>query len=534
MKFLFQAAVLCLAFAENCSTKKEQEAQIIESLRNFSEVISVLNHKSYRSVEIKKFIEDALKQAVPKLDPHSAYLPNYQQTLDGISGNFSGIGVNILNKNAGDEHLLVIDTLEGSPAHKEGLLAGDKILAIDGISLKGINLEDTVSKIRGPRGSVVDLKVLRNKKILNFKVKRDTISEQFSLAYLFESHQIFYLNLKSFTESSSTQMRKVVEKINESKDIKGVILDLRGNPGGLMEASVEIASLFVPKKSLVVFTKDRNNLLQKEYRTDQDPILKRDISIFVLINNFTASAAEILAGSLKFHAEEMEKNNIHPRPKIFLMGTTTFGKGSVQEVIPISHESAIKITTLLYFLPSNTNKEGESVQARGVKPDFFLSPKRNISIEEKFLFEMYGKEKTIQHHITQEEISYIAKNQKPCDSSEIDKKTTKKIEKFESVFNELEESGKKDKPLEKVEDLFETISKEDFNKDEEDSKNMEQKRVEALMDDYYIQTATHMIAFLDLQKKISPEKINNLSKCKDFLKNNFFIGERSKIKKVNF
>jgi len=524
-------------FSNASQLKKQTSKDVFEGLKLFSETLSMIKQKSLRNVDIKSFVEEGLKSGLSKIDPHSSFISNYEQISDSISGNFSGIGVSVIGKNNEDENLLIIDVLDGSPAQKAGLMSGDRVFAVDDQKLRGLSCEEVVGKMRGKKHTVVKLKILRNKKILEIDVTRDTIADRSSFGYYFENQKVYYVNLKSFSENAPKQMSKLIAKINHDTDCKGLILDLRANPGGIMESAIDVASIFLPKKSLIVSTKDKNGNLINDYHTHQSPILQKDLIFFVLVNNFTASAAEILAGALRHHSRELEKNAQQKyRPLVFILGTTTFGKGSVQEVIPLAGNNALKLTSMLYFLPN-----GESIQAKGVKPDFVMMPTRTLSTEEKFLYELYGMEKTMYHHVTADEVQNIVAKKEPEKHSVIDKKTSQTISKLEEEKQKSEIS--KDKPDKEdlcnsnldCGDMFETIIKKHKNKiDEEEavSQKAKERQEKAIAEDFYVKNSLSMINYLYLLKKAEPEKTKNFSSCQKALEDTFLLKNNLKMLKL--
>jgi C-terminal processing protease CtpA/Prc len=197
-----------------------------------------------------------------------------------------------------------------------------------------------------------------------------------------------------FSKSAIDQIKKLLQRA-QNHDYRGLIIDLRNNSGGLLDAVVEIASFFVPKNSLVAFTKDKDGKTIEEYHTAQPPIITRSMPIFVLINNYTASAAEILAGCLQMHSEKQEPTHKNKYGlQVFLVGTDTYGKGSVQEIIPVSNNSAVKLTTYLYYLPN-----GETIQGIGIKPDFFIEKEFPPSKQIEWLTKYYGRESSHKNSI---------------------------------------------------------------------------------------------------------------------------------------
>lgn len=522
--------------------KKKVDKEVLEGLKIFSEALPIIKRKSFRNVDVRTLVEEALKSCVSKIDPHSAFISNFEQMSDTISGNFSGIGVSVINKNNDDEHLLIIDVLDDSPAQKAGMLAGDKVVAVDGQKLRGLALDEVVSKMRGKRGTRVKLKILRSKKIMEIEVLRDTISDRSSFGYHFSDQNIYYVNLKSFSENAPKQMKKLIETINGDGECRGLILDLRSNPGGVMESAVDIASLFVPKKSLVVSTRNKKNRLMSEYFTMHEPVLQKKLLFFVLVNNFTASAAEILAGALRYHSEQMETSGEREsRPQVFIVGVSTFGKGSVQEVIPLSKNHALKLTSMLYFLP-----DGESIQAKGVKPDFPIMPMRGLSTEERFLHELYGLEKTMYHHITAEEVKAVGGNDKMEKHSVIDKKTAQLVQKLEDAKSKSENAERSvEKELSKDDELdnqdfvdeVDRITSRSDSEDEEDGQSnkkidVEKRQRQSICQDHYIKTCINMISHLSLLKKTEPKKVETLRDCREILSKSFMSCSNLNMKKL--
>jgi carboxyl-terminal processing protease len=252
--------------------------------------------------------------------------------------------------------------------------------------------EQATTLLKGPRGSKVSLKIIRDGSIdiLTVVITRDVIKEQQSLCFYIESKNIYYLSLSMFAETSASQLTALLKKANE-QNYRGLILDLRNNSGGLLSSAVDIAGLFLDKGTVVVTTKNKDHSKSEMYKTKKNPVANRSIPIVILINNYTASAAEILAGCLKIHAEKTSSSN---PLLVFLVGTTTFGKGSVQEVIPIGKNSAIKLTTALYFLPYDT-----VVQGVGISPDITVERCTPPSEQTIWLTENYGHENNLDNYI---------------------------------------------------------------------------------------------------------------------------------------
>jgi carboxyl-terminal processing protease len=325
--------------------------------------------------------------------------------------------------------------------------------------------------------------------------------------------------LKSFAENSAKQVENLLEKINADPECKGMILDLRNNPGGLLEASVEISGLFLPKNSLVATSRNNQNKLIRTDVTLREPVLNRTIHVFVLINKFTASASEILAGALCHHSEQLSKANAQPYPIVTLIGTTTHGKGSVQVVIPLSNGCALSLTEMLYFLADNT-----SIQAKGVEPDIMLTQKYPPNRERKWLEELFGQEKSLKRHITAEEVSDIINQKDPKLATEQDKKTSKTIQLIE---NKMESEA------EFTQENHSTAENTKQDKEADLAKNKKRAKPEELIaSDYQVQTCINMINTLGLAKQCGAPGLNKREGTLDFLKKNFVYDDNLKVSRI--
>lgn len=482
----------------------DSERDIFQWFQTYSEVVSLVENKAFRQVDFGQFIQDSLKAAVSQVDAHSAFFSreSYKSALESTSGEFSGIGVSIISKTPEDEALAIIDVVQQGPAEKAGLHAGDKIVEVDGEKLRGLATDEVVAKLKGRIGTKVALKVIRDKKPMSFKVPRELIKDQTSMCYFFKKQSVYYLSLKIFNEMSAKQISDLLSKANEGK-CHGIILDLRRNPGGTLDAAIEMAELFLDKGSLVAMTRDRKRKLVAEYKTSKDPVLKSDVPIFVLIDNFTASAAEILAGCLKHHSE---KNSGKRKLMVFLLGIDTFGKGSVQELIPIKNGCALKLTSMLYYLPGDL-----SIQADGIKPDFLVKPKMVPAEEMRWVQELYGKESSLKNFITREEVAGKPK-----------KKKTSSGGFWKMLFGSDEESEGESDPAPDGKEVD----------TDENKKNWDQRQQEALTGDQQVQTCVNMISFLHLARKAHPQEVATRSKALKFLKERFLTDDVTVLEKI--
>jgi carboxyl-terminal processing protease len=361
----------------------------------WAKIMNLVKEKHYHPEKLEKGMIKAIDAFLNTLDPHSNFLDpdTYKSMIESTNGEFDGIGIMINNmRKTKDKFLTIVETIQEGPAEKAGIKQYDKIVEINGKPLEGMTTEQATALLRGPKGSTVLLKIIREgtNDMLSFTVTRDVIKEQQSLCFYIKHKDIYYLSLSMFAENSASQLEQLLKKINEKK-CKGLILDLRNNSGGLLSSALNIAGLFLDKGSLVVETRGVDIKKTESYKTTRDPIANRAIPLVLLINNYTASAAEILAGCLKIHAE---KSPFQSPLLVFIVGTTTFGKGSVQQVIPVNQNSAIKLTTDLYFLPYNT-----TVQGVGIIPDIaierYLPPSEQIT----WLTETYGHENSLENYI---------------------------------------------------------------------------------------------------------------------------------------
>ncbi len=468
-------------------------------IKTTADIISMVDDKGFRKeVTFAECMQDALKAYLAKIDAHTCFFTakGHQSMKDTATGKFSGIGVSITGKSLEDDSLVLVDVVEGGPAEKAGLLQGDKIYEVDGFKLQGLSSDEAIGKIKGKLGTFVKLKIIRGKKPLEFKVKRDVVKDEPSIWYRFQDHDIYYCALKIFNEPAAQQMKSMIKKM-EAHPCKGLIIDLRNNPGGILESAIDIAALFVPKGSTIVTTKNNKNLVMNTYKTNTDPIIKKAMPIFIITNNFTASAAEILTGCLTFYAEHSNNRQL----QVFSVGTKTHGKGSVQEVIPVGQGCAMKLTTMLYYLPNNI-----SIQAVGIEPDFLVKPKTTPEKELKWIEETYGRETSMKNHITPLEI--------------------KKIE-GKPITKEDEAAAKKENTKKESVD-----PEDDADITTLTSAQREEKRQKDLSQNLQIQTCINMINMLALAHKASPEEVVSRKKAIIFLQKNFQTDNPTKLELI--
>ena len=327
----------------------ETEKNIYQKIDLFSEVLSKIDEEYVEEINQNEVMDAAINGVLQSLDPYSAYMS--PKMLDDMqtetSGQFGGLGIEV-----GMEHgvVKVISPIDNSPASRVGVKAGDYIVKINDIQVQGKSLTEAVELMRGPVGSDIEITIRRigTKKAIIFNITREIIKIE-SVKSKYIDGNIGYLRLTSFNENSSDQIKKKIREFNK-KDLKGYILDLRNNPGGLLSQAIKITDFFL-EDGEIVSTKGRKKSENKKWFAKKGD-LTNGKSLIILINYGSASASEIVAGALKQHK------------RAILVGESSYGKGSVQSIIPLKNEGAIRLTISKYYLPS-----GESISEVGVNPD---------------------------------------------------------------------------------------------------------------------------------------------------------------------
>jgi carboxyl-terminal processing protease len=362
---LFRSLLLaaCLAaflFAAQAAPAA-QESQY-EPLKRFSQVLDLVEDYYVQDITRGELINDAVKGMLQQLDPHSTFMDpdEFKDMQVSTSGKFGGIGIEISMENG---QLVVVAPIEDTPADKAGLQAGDVILEINGESTRDITLLGAVKKIRGPKGQPVTLTILHenSQKPEEVDIVRDTIPIISVKSQVMEPGQL-YLRLTRFNDNTTREMLKVLSEYGPDNPLKGIILDLRNNPGGLLDQAVSVSDAFL-RNGMIVYIKGKDDNARKDYLAKPQNS-DRQVPMVVLINAGSASASEIVAGALQ------------DQKRALILGEQSFGKGSVQTVIPLPDGSGIKLTTALYYTPS-----GRSIQAEGIVPDIRV-PFRPLSEEE--------------------------------------------------------------------------------------------------------------------------------------------------------
>ena len=325
-------------------------SDIYKKIDLFGEVLEKINDEYVDEVDQSKSMDSAINGLLQSLDPYSAYMtPESLESMQTeTSGEFGGLGIEV-GMEAGV--VKVISPIDDTPASKAGLKAGDYIVKINNTQVQGKSLMEAVELMRGPVGSSIEITIRRRgeKKALIFNIKREIIEVQ-SVKFELLEDNIGYIRLTSFNENSSTQIKEKIEKLNKNKNLKGYILDLRNNPGGLLSQAIEISDFFL-ENGEIVSTRSRQPSENRKWFAKKGDLINGK-TLLVLINYGSASASEIVAGALKDHK------------RAIILGENSYGKGSVQSIIPLKNKGAIRLTIAKYYLPS-----GKSISGVGITPD---------------------------------------------------------------------------------------------------------------------------------------------------------------------
>jgi len=364
--FLISAVLLLTNGFSGRISAADNRVDVYQQIEPIGGVIDTILREYVRDVEVDKVVEGALGGMLQSLDRHSSFITadDLQLMREDTRGEFEGIGVSIRLDD--DGFVSVVTPIAGSPAAAAGLLPYDIIAAIDGIVTVGMTTADAAEKIRGPKGTTVKLTILRRAteeggedRELEFTVKRDKVPlESIKEAGLIDG-DIGYIRISDFKENTARDIRNRLREMLD-QGMEAFILDLRWNPGGLLTASKEVSQLFLPRNSLVTYTKGRvredggNNRDDMQLFTEGRPVLPPDFPVIVLVNENTASSAEIVTGALQYHQRAL------------IIGEKTFGKGSVQTIIPLENppRTALRLTTALYYTPADV-----TIDQQGILPD---------------------------------------------------------------------------------------------------------------------------------------------------------------------
>jgi carboxyl-terminal processing protease len=394
--FFYQAIVfICVIFLPLISDSYQDvlasTKEVYKNIEVFSEVLRKIEKSYVEDTDAKELIYGAIKGLVGTLDPHSFFMSpeEYKELMIETKGSFTGVGIEITIKNS---VLTVVSPIEGTPAFKAGIRAGDQIIMIGDKSTKDISIMEAVKLIRGPKGSKIELTIRREglEKPIDFMITRDVIPIR-SVRSSFLPFDIGYIRVSNFQSNTGQELSKALKEMEDKRELKGLILDLRNNPGGLLSQAIEVADEFLDS-GLIVSIKGRDKKEEKSIAHKNTK--SRRYPMIVLVNEGSASAAEIVAGALQ------------DNKKALVLGASTFGKGSVQTLFPLSDGSGLRLTTALYYTPS-----GRSIQASGIEPDIevaFIPPKEKPKVKEQPAI----REMDLEGHIEEETLELKREEEK--------------------------------------------------------------------------------------------------------------------------
>ncbi|MCL1861373.1 MAG: S41 family peptidase, partial [Proteobacteria bacterium] len=361
--------MLSLNFSANADRLGPLQPLPVEDMRAFAEVFSVIKRDYVEPVEDKQLIVQAISGMLSGLDPHSAYLDAeaLKELQVGIQGEFGGLGIEV---GLEEGFVKVVSPIEDTPAFRANIQAGDLIVKIDETPAKGMTLEEAVKRMRGKPSTKVTLTLARKgeQQPIVVTLTREVIKVQSVKSKLIEPG-FGYLRVTQFQENTAKSMVEHLARLGKDGKLRGLVLDLRNDPGGLLNSAIGVSAAFLPEGATVVTTNGRTPGAQREYRATAGdymygsggdflralPPWAREVPMIVLVNGGSASASEIVAGALQDHK------------RATIMGTRTFGKGSVQTTLPLTNSGAIKLTTARYYTP-----KGRSIQAKGIDPDVVI------------------------------------------------------------------------------------------------------------------------------------------------------------------
>ena len=359
-----------------------KEKNIYKEIKTFNEVLDMVQKNYVDQVDSSSLIQGAINGMIKTLDPHSAFMtPDvYKGLEEETQGHFGGIGIEItLVKDV----LTVVSPIEDTPAYKAGVKSGDQIIKIDGKTTKDISMMEAVKKLRGKKGTKVTITITREGMIKprNIVLTRAEIQVHSVKSKTFDNN-IGYIRISSFNEKTAADLRKALADVKVKSDpMQGLVLDLRNDPGGLLNQAIEVSDMFL-RSGVIVSTRGRTKSMETRMQAKDDGAREVTVPMVVLVNEGTASAAEIVAGALQDNGRAL------------ILGTQTFGKASVQTVIRLEDGSALKLTTARYYTP-----KGRSIQAEGIKPDLIVKLKKPTKDTEDNQADEMMREKDLEGHI---------------------------------------------------------------------------------------------------------------------------------------
>ena len=375
--YLLCGPATMLSAADVVSEAESVKSIPLEEIRLFTEVFERIKNSYVEPIDDAELLESAVRGMLAGLDPHSAYLEAdaFSDLQSHTSGEFGGLGIEVGMENG---FIRVIAPIDDTPAYRAGVKAGDLIIKLGDQSVQGMDLGDAVKLMRGKPGSELLLTVVREgeDKPLEIMVVRDVIRVA-SVKQRMLDDGIGYLRITQFQVNTGKDLLKAIERLKSESDLRGLVLDLRNNPGGVLRAAVEVSDSFIDQ-GLIVYTQGRVENSELRYNATTKTLVDNSLPLVVLINQGSASASEIVAGALQDHS------------RAIVMGVDSFGKGSVQTILPLTKERALKLTTARYYTPN-----GRSIQAQGIVPDIYVA-EASISLKESGNF---IKERDLSGHL---------------------------------------------------------------------------------------------------------------------------------------
>jgi carboxyl-terminal processing protease len=352
-------AVLTLSLGGTSASKGVDRTATYEQLKLFTDVLAIIQNQYVDETEPREVIYGAVRGMLRALDPHSSFMDpeSYREMQVETSGSFGGLGIEITIR---DDQLTVVAPIEGTPAWRAGIQPGDRIVKIEGLVTKDMSLPDAVKRMRGPKGTKITVTVAREgiKDPIDVTLVREVIQVQSVKAQELEPG-IGYIRVRQFQERTAPDLVAAVEKFEKTGRLGGLIVDVRSNPGGLLSAAVEVSEEFLGDGKLIVYTEGRVRNQNMRFTAHAKRAIT-EVPLVVLVNQGSASASEIVAGAIQDHGRGV------------VIGQQTFGKGSVQTIIPLADGSGLRLTTARYFTP-----KGRSIHGKGITPDIVIDPPKD-------------------------------------------------------------------------------------------------------------------------------------------------------------
>ena len=391
--FLFFSLVLSMG--DNPRGNSITKEEIYPHLEMLAKVMATIQQRYVKEVEAKKLIDSALEGMVSSLDPYSQFMtPEIKKEFDvDTKGELEGVGMVITLQ---DNVITVISPIEDTPAFRAGIESGDKILEIGGESTKGWSTWEAAKKLRGEPGTKITIKVWREgeEDLLTFELTREVIHIKSVKDANIINEGIGYVRVTAFREDTVGELGKSIEELL-GKGATSIILDLRNNPGGFLDSAIQVSDLFLPKGELIVYIKGRKEGEERKFYAQKDPILPMNDAVIILVNEGSASASEIVAGALK------------DSKRATIIGTKTFGKGSVQSVIDLDEEYALRLTTAYYYIP-----EGICIEGKGIAPDIQVEISKDEKKQIREFLSGYKKEDIQKDPQLKRAVEYLEEKQK--------------------------------------------------------------------------------------------------------------------------